>query len=301
MLPAQIEQLLPFAIAAGLLLWAWGQWRKRTALSQFGRLLAIVGVLLALYKATQGTGSSLSQLLLGGLLAAVLLWLFGLLAGVRTVRVAANAWFWPLLLVFVIRNFAWEPYRIPSGSMRPSLLPGDYVLVNRHVYGLHISALDWSLTRGEEPQRGDVVIFKHPQSGTVLIKRIVGLPGDDIKMQGITPIVNGEKLKTIPHYSQKGHPGYISYPEILGQHQYLVYCKVKNSKESFACNRKRTNKEWQVPENHYFVLGDNRDESADSRVWGTFPRELLLGRAEIIWMHWPPEQWPSFARSQPIP
>ena len=184
----------------------------------------------------------------------------------------------------------WNP--IPSGSMRPTLLEGDVVLVDRLAYDLKVPLTDLAVARLGEPQRGDVVTFHSPTDGTRLIKRIVGLPGDVVEMRNEVLVVNGrpahyEELTTV----RQDQPGVaaeeVRTVERLATREHAVqFLPGKPAERSFAPVR--------VPEGHYFMLGDNRDNSADSRYIGMVPRRLLIGRAHHILVsadildHWMP-------------
>ena len=258
------------------------------------RTLAWLGVGLALWQAVSGIGS-LGLLLMLGLGAALALWLFGLVLKVDSVRHSAGAWILPLLLVFVVRNFGWEPYRIPSGSMIPTLLEGDFVLINRHAYGLNLQPMGWQPLILDDPRRGDVVVFHRPDTGQILIKRIIGLPGDRIELIGSSLRVNGRSVGGPPLRSADGYTRFQeSQVDSQGERSYLV-------QNRDGANLQHKDGVWQVEEGFYFVLGDNRDDSLDSRYWGTFRRSHLLGRAEMVWLHWPAGQWPAFRSHSLIP
>ncbi|MFN3304195.1 MAG: signal peptidase I [Roseateles sp.] len=173
----------------------------------------------------------------------------------------------------------WNP--IPSGSMRPTLLEGDVVLVNRLAYDLKLPLTDLALLRLAEPRRGDVVTFRSPLDGTRLIKRIVGLPGDRIALQGDTLLINGSALPQGPAHShgETLAPGWVvtarrSTETLDGRMHALQTLPSLASRRDLA--------ETVVPAGHYFMLGDNRDNSADSRVIGPVPRDLLIGRAHRV-------------------
>lgn len=199
----------------------------------------------------------------------------------------ARSFFPLLLLVLVFRSFLFEPFKIPSGSMIPTLWVGDFIVVNKFSYGLRLPVLHTRFLEIGEPERGDVMVFRFPKDERInYIKRVVGLPGDTVTYRNKTLFINGEPVPQEPDGTWLGEglnrnpPG--TRPqlrhEFLGEapHQIVVY-------PERPAGRTRT---WEVPEGHYFVLGDNRDQSSDSRVFEFVPERNLVGRAVRIWMHW---------------
>jgi signal peptidase I len=177
-----------------------------------------------------------------------------------------------------------EPFRIPSGSMMPTLLVGDFILVNKYAYGIRLPVLKTKLIDVGEPQRGDVVVFRFPRNPSDdYIKRIVGLPGDHISYYNKTVYVNGKLVKqnTIGLYKGVGSGSIMSdaieKQESLGKIKHDILIKE---------DRLNMDGEFIVPPGHYFVLGDNRDNSNDSRYWGFVPEKNLVGRAFMIWLNW---------------
>ncbi len=206
----------------------------------------------------------------------------------------AKSFFPVILLVFTLRSFLVEPFKIPSGSMMPTLLAGDYILVNKFTYGLRVPILNNTFFKMNQPARGDVFVFHYPPEPTIdYIKRVVGLPGDKIKYQDKTLIINGKvldlKFKDNYEYEMQG-ANIISArqsTEQLGviQHDILVH-DIPNQYNSDAPGAKlQAGETITVPEGHYFAMGDNRDNSADSRVWGFVPEHNLVGKAFFIWMN----------------
>ncbi|MFI9652269.1 signal peptidase I [Guyparkeria halopsychrophila] len=193
--------------------------------------------------------------------------------------------FFPILLaVLVIRSFLFEPFRIPSGSMMPTLLIGDFILVNKFTYGLRLPVVNTKVLPIGEPERGDVAVFRYPQQPEVdYIKRIVGLPGDTVRVDDQRLWINGEpvSLETTGRYDGDAnlkHAGLTTAVETLPEdepHRILM-----------DTDRRLGAAEWTVPEGQYFVMGDNRNHSNDSRFWGTVPESNLVGKAVMIWMHW---------------
>lgn len=198
----------------------------------------------------------------------------------------ARSFFPVLLAVMVLRSFLYEPFRIPSGSMMPSLLVGDFILVNKYDYGLRLPVIHNKVTEGEAPQRGDVAVFRFPDNESLdFIKRVIGLPGDHISYYNRRLMINGEPLTVELKETYAGQgttrdnmAGGEVYLEQLDEarHMMMIDPNVKFS----------ANGELIVPEGHYFVMGDNRDHSNDSRFWGFVPEQNLVGKAVTIWMHW---------------
>ena len=196
----------------------------------------------------------------------------------------ARSFFPVFLIVLLLRSFLVEPFRIPSGSMMPTLLIGDFILVNKFVYGIRLPITDDKLIEVSEPRRGDVIVFRYPEDPSIpFIKRVVGLPGDRIAYYNKVLYINGEPAEQIPVGTYVGEgagsnmSGASLRVEVLGdeRHEILVQPGYPSIDGKTV-----------VPEGHYFVLGDNRDNSRDSRYWGTVPDELLIGKAFTIWMNW---------------
>jgi len=206
----------------------------------------------------------------------------------------AKSFFPVILLVFVLRSFLVEPFKIPSGSMMPTLLAGDYILVNKFTYGLRVPILNNTFFNVNHPKRGDVFVFHYPPEPTIdYIKRVVGLPGDKIQYQDKHLIINGKKLEVQfednYEYEMQG-ANIISArrsKEHLGdvQHDILIH-DIPNEYSHGAPGAKLQDGEIiTVPEGNYFAMGDNRDNSADSRVWGFVPEHNLVGKAFFIWFN----------------
>jgi len=190
-----------------------------------------------------------------------------------------------LLIVLLFRSFLFEPFKIPSGSMIPTLLIGDFILVNKFAYGLKLPVLNTKFLSVGEPQHGDVVVFRYPvDPGVNFIKRMVGLPGDTITYRFKQLYINGEPVDTerLGAYSSNDvkcttpRPDAMRLEENLGgvKHDILLHQGTPGR-----------DGQWVVPEGHYFVMGDNRDRSNDSREWGFVPEANLMGRAVGIWMN----------------
>jgi len=183
-----------------------------------------------------------------------------------------------------LRSFLIEPFRIPSGSMMPTLLVGDFILVNKYKYGIRLPVLNKKVYELGEPERGDVVVFRFPKDPSVdYIKRVVGVPGDRVVYRDKTLLVNGEKIAQIPQGTYIGMGSGLSMSgadlrreDLTGvKHDILVVPKIRGVSSDVV-----------VPEGHYFVMGDNRDNSNDSRYWGFVPEGNLVGKAFMIWMNW---------------
>ena len=193
--------------------------------------------------------------------------------------------FFPVfLVVLVLRSFIVEPFRIPSNSMMPTLLTGDFILVNKYDYGIRLPVIDTKVVDVGKPERGDVVVFRFPEDpSTPFIKRVVGLPGDRIAYYEKVLYVNNEPMEqsAVGRYVGFGSGAVMSGASLRVEriadveHSILVRPKAHTVQGTAV-----------VPEGHYFVLGDNRDNSRDSRYWGTVPEELLIGKAFGIWMNW---------------
>ena len=205
--------------------------------------------------------------------------------------------FFPVILaVLVLRSCVVEPFRIPSESMVPTLLKGDFILVNKFTYGLRLPVLNTQIVGNGQPRRGDVVVFRYPPNPTVAyIKRVVGLPGDRLAYRGKQLFINGQPIPLTPLPNDPAAPGYQPYTEQLGetQHRIQTLADGRWSLVGFLPGIQPLRDpdgtvgwEYQVPAGHYFMMGDNRDNSSDSRVWGPLPEENLIGRAFFIWMNW---------------
>lgn len=196
----------------------------------------------------------------------------------------ARSFFPVLLIVLVLRSFVAEPFRIPSESMLPTLQVGDFIVVNKFSYGVRLPVLHTKVIDTGAPERGDVVVFRYPRNPSVnYIKRIVGLPGDRIAYYNRRLFVNGTPVSMervgpyLPPGADDVEEPLIRYRESLdgGGHALALDPSGRSLEGEFA-----------VPEGEYFVMGDNRDHSNDSRRWGGVPEANLVGEAEMIWMHW---------------
>lgn len=201
----------------------------------------------------------------------------------------ARSFFPIILIVLLVRSFVVEPFRIPSGSMMPTLLVGDFILVNKFTYGLRLPVSHTKIVDLGEPQRGDVVVFRYPEDPAVdYIKRIIGVPGDTVTYVDKQLYINGKPIPQeylgtyVGGGGASGMTGAQLRLETLGEVNHRILVE-GNSRPAAA---ERVVRGFVVPDGQYFVMGDNRDNSKDSRFWGTVPEENLVGRAFFIWMHW---------------
>lgn len=207
--------------------------------------------------------------------------------------------FFPVILfVFVLRSFIVEPFRIPSGSMLPTLQSGDLILVNKFTYGIRLPVIDAKVIALGSPQRGDVMVFRYPVDPSVdYIKRVVGLPGDEIAYLDKKLFINGKEVprKRDGEYFEPDRVAYTAqFTEQLGEISHEILLDERRSQElgpitSFPyrenCEYLRNGIRCHVPAGVYFMMGDNRDNSLDSRYWGFVPEANIVGRAFFIWMN----------------
>ena len=186
-----------------------------------------------------------------------------------------------LLIVLFLRSFLAEPFRIPSGSMLPTLLIGDYILVNKYEYGIKLPITKTQVIEISKPQRGDVVVFRYPANEKInFIKRVIGIPGDKIKYINKKVYVNNIEYKKNRQITHK-------YIDDFGRTELDIFIENQDNKKYNILNDNMSpanDHEFEVPEKNYFVMGDNRDHSSDSRYWGFVPEENLVGEAFLIWM-----------------
>ena len=210
-----------------------------------------------------------------------------------------TASFFPVILVvFLVRSFVVEPFKIPSGSMVPTLLVGDFILVNKYDYGLRLPIVNTKVTAGQPLARGDVVVFRYPKDESVdYIKRVIGLPGDVVAYEDKKLTINGQPVPEtpLPDYFDEERIGYAKQfeesfgsrknailnnpavpPFVIGAEDYPYRNNCSYNSRGVVCK---------VPAGHYFMMGDNRDNSADSRYWGFVPDANVVGRAFFVWMN----------------
>ena len=207
--------------------------------------------------------------------------------GSRQTLVEYSRSFFPvLLIVLVIRSFVFEPFRIPSGSMMPTLLQGDFIFVKKFSYGLRLPVTETKIIETGSPERGDVVVFRLPQDPSInYIKRVVGLPGDTIVYEDHRLTINGEliDLERSP-IATPADPVYIE--NLDGREHAILITNAYSVKDDV----------YTVPDGHYFVMGDNRDNSKDSRFIEAIPETHLVGEAVRVWMHMDGLSWPRWDR-----
>ena len=196
----------------------------------------------------------------------------------------ARAFFPVILVVFLIRSFLAEPFRIPSGSMLPSLHIGDFILVNKFSYGIRLPVANAKLVDMGAARRGEVAVFRFPSDPSInYIKRVVGVPGDHVVYKDKQLTINGVPMKQEDarayalFQTETGTGMLVRRAEDLdgARHDILVSDRLDHGPDTFT-----------VPPGQYFVMGDNRDQSNDSRYWGFVPDENLVGRAFLIWFSW---------------
>ena len=214
--------------------------------------------------------------------------------------------FFPVLfIVLVLRSFLVEPFQIPSGSMKPTLDVGDFILVNKFSYGIRLPVIDKKIIEVGDPKRGDVMVFRYPSDPTVnYIKRVVGLPGDKIRYTSDKKLYVNDQL--VAEQLVGAEPNTLGsaqlYKEKLGEVEHMI-------RKEMSRYRTPPDHEWTVPAGHYFMMGDNRDNSNDSRYWddpnipkdelGMVPDKNIVGKAFAVWMSWPEPKTshlPNFSR-----
>jgi signal peptidase I len=197
--------------------------------------------------------------------------------------------FFPVLLfVLVIRSFIFEPFRIPSGSMMPTLLQGDYIFVKKYSYGLRLPVLERKILETGSPERGDVAVFRLPSEPNInYIKRVIGLPGDEIQYENHRLTINGVPVDLKPDDDavDRGEPEFVE--NLDGRRHAILITHPGNVSRDGV---------YTVPDGHYFMMGDNRDNSRDSRYIDAIPETHLVGEAVRIWMHMDGLEWPDWSR-----
>jgi signal peptidase I len=203
-----------------------------------------------------------------------------------------------IIVVFLLRSFLFEPFKIPSGSMIPTLLVGDLILVNKFTYGVRLPVLNTKITEGNKPQRGDVMVFRYPPKPSLdYIKRVVGVPGDTVAYLNKRLSINGKPVDTqaLPDFFDEDASQYFKqFEERLGEkpHRLLndprrpaFVAGIEKFEGMENCNYTVEGVTCTVPEGHYFMMGDNRDNSLDSRYWGFVPDKNIVGKAFFVWMN----------------
>lgn len=237
----------------------------------------------------------------------------------------ARSFFPVAAALLVLRSFILEPYRIPSDSMMPTLVDGDFIVVNKYAYGLRWPVINTKFFEVGDPRRGDIVVFRFPEDPAInYIKRVVGLPGDTIEVRRDRLFVNGEAVpfRELGRYEDGCYAGMVRAEEILdGRRHEVLSCPSANSlagprlpgcdrriEQSYVCQETPPSQGdlgdriLQVPEGQYLMIGDNRDNSYDGRYWGFVDESLLVGKATRIWFNWDLQrsggpQWSRIGRS----
>jgi signal peptidase I len=250
-------------------------------ISKIGFVLGLI----ILYRIFVNAGD-LSIILLIGTVISLLIWLTGKFINNKFLGSTGRSWFLPIFAIFILRTFLYEPYQIPSGSMIPGLKVGDFILVNKHSYGLKLERTGKAFAFEKNPEYGDVVVFVPPHKPVPFVKRLIGKPGDKISYINKKLYINGNPIQQSFYKSELDINLFtenINDKEIMVQHMKLRPTSAPS--------------EWIVPNGMYFAVGDNRDNSNDSRYWGYIPKDHFMGTADYIWMTW--ECWtclPSFKR-----
>ncbi len=196
----------------------------------------------------------------------------------------ARSFFPIFLLVLLIRSFLIQPYRVPTGSLEPTVLPGDFIIVNQYAYGLRLPVLNYKILDIGEPKRGDITLFRYPNDPSVIfVKRVIGLPGDHIVYVNKTLVINGKVMRQTSFGTElEIGDGFYEPVQVRLEHldgaDHKIFIKPGRRESEFI--------DLIVPKNSYFMMGDNRDNSNDSREWGVVPEENLVGKAFGVWMSW---------------
>lgn len=197
----------------------------------------------------------------------------------------ARSFFPVLLVVLLIRSFLIQPFRVPTGSLEPTVLPGDFIAVNQYAYGLRLPIVHTKILSVGEPKRGDIVVFHYPPDPSITyVKRLIGMPGDTLSYVDKVLYINGKRIpQTLIGNNVDIEPG-MPLPvlekeeNLLGiKHRIFIRENGANSRDFYNLK---------VPKDHYFMMGDNRDDSVDSREWGFVPEKNLIGKAFFTWLSW---------------
>lgn len=299
------KYLLIFCLAVFITLFAWlldATWiRRRFGLQHFSviRTLAVwLSVILIIWLCILNFPVTLTALVAGcGLIALIDMLFFQRKRKAQDYPLPvivenARSFFWVLLVVWIIRSFIVQPYRVPTGSLQPTVKPGDFLLVNQYAYGLNFPVGNHKLVEIGKPKRGDIVLFYAPPDPSIVyVKRLIGLPGDRIEYRNKVLWINGQEMKqdlikktvddepAVTGSNPEEHIPVDEKEENLGgvKHRMYVISEGMQSSNDFAVT---------VPPGHYFMMGDNRDNSDDSRMWGFVPENYLIGKAFLVWLSW---------------
>tara|TARA_Y100001970_G_scaffold294213_1_gene448635 strand:- start:32131 stop:33111 length:981 start_codon:yes stop_codon:yes gene_type:complete len=311
----------------GYFLWIFFTQKKQSSRRDIVSSLMFIVALVILYKVFTLNLDFGLVLIIGTCLAGIS-WALGHVVSISDLREESRSYFLILLIITCIRSFTYEPYQIPSRSMEPGLQIGDFVLVNKFVYGLKFPGTNNLITELRKPKRNEVAVFYPPHticsrspldarpdldklslqegqlflsrfsalqddrctaSGIKYVKRIIGIPGDKVILKGYELWINDKKISKV---FLKNLDNKIIYEETINNLKHFIQLDGSNKLEEYK---------WQVPEGKYLAIGDNRDNSLDSRSWGYFSEDHLVGRADFIWLHWPSfAELPSLRRNGKI-
>ena len=305
------------SLGMALCLFGWIKYNLRTDdvepfIMRYISSISFISGLAVLLSIFYNSGDLGIVLLVGSIIAFVVM-VFGYYVNNNEIKITARGYFIPIIIIFILRTFLYEPYQIPSGSMEPQLKKGDFLLVNKFAYGLKVNRIGMPNFLKNEPQYGDAVVIIPPHNPVPYIKRLVGKPGDTIRIINKQLYINGIALErnfiNTEEYSYERRVRYQSTGEIKINTIDAVadlYSEKNGDAEYIIRNTRGLNtqypQEWKVPAGHYFVMGDNRDNSNDStKDVGFVPRENFFGRADYLWMSW--ECWsclPSFEKAGKI-
>jgi len=258
-----------FAVFCLIGIWIY-QVLQDTLTDQSQQIIYIAGLsssLIGVYRIFVNAGDLGSVLLIGSIICLIIL-LVGIYNKNTLLKTTGRGWFVPVFLIFILRTFIYEPYQIPSGSMIPGLKVGDFILVNKHSYGLKVNRIGDAFALSADPEYGDVVVFIPPHVNVPYIKRLIGKPGDTIGYLNKKIYVNGKAIQQ-EFISSNAEETFLK--ETLGSADRVI--RIVGGSASYP-------EEFIVPANHYFVMGDNRDNSSDSRYWGFVPRENFMGTVQ---------------------
>jgi signal peptidase I len=196
------------------------------------------------------------------------------------VKEFSNQYFIPLFIIAMIRFFIIQPYQVPTGSLEPTVMPGDFLLVNQYAYGLRLPITQTQILPIGKPKRGDIAVFQSPVGEEKLVKRVIGLPGDHLIYKNKQLIINSIPVSQTASSNQNTDGSQMRLTEHLPGKTHDILIIPNGSNESIDIS---------IPEGHYFMMGDNRDNSGDSRIFGPVDEKFLIGKAFFIWMNWNPQ------------